>query len=142
MAALVPDDASLGGGSALTEATGTTFQSQLTELRSLIMSQRSAGGGGRGTGGGETSQQVLRSNEVPNTVFIRFREMGVRTQVVKKRCEEQNIVWPRVGTNLFCPSYHIGLMCNSRCGRARDHCAHTAAQDNDLLPWLEANWHA
>jgi hypothetical protein len=33
----------------------------------------------------------------------------------------------------MCISYHVKGMCNTRCGRATDHCSHNAAETGRLL---------
>jgi hypothetical protein len=68
--------------------------------------------------------------------FTPYRRTGERVRDVVKRSATNNQPVPlNDAGNLMCISYHIKGICNTRCGRASDHCPHNAAETGRLLGW-------
>jgi hypothetical protein len=130
-----------GATEASTFATLLAQQSaQVASLQQQLSRQHQAGTPGGASDAASASQTQVRIANY-NEKFLRFKQMGVRTRSVKERCATENVSWPMIGTRRFCAGYHVIGTCNSRCGSKLDHVPHTAAEDDSVMPWLEANWH-
>jgi len=90
----------------------------------------------------EDGPQSIVRNIAYNTAFDRFKKLNIPISTIQ-RCLRDN---PGMTRPPPCPSnvsfemfleFHIKGLCNTRCGRAEDHNAHSAAQGAPLLTWCE-----
>ena len=85
--------------------------------------------------------QTIQRNMNYDDRFLEFKHMGLGTRAVKDYCRANTIPWLQLPTgNKFCASFHIKGMCNSRCGFAADHVAHTPAENTLALAWCTTNY--
>jgi hypothetical protein len=71
--------------------------------------------------------------------FAPFRETGKRVREVIKAASAAGHTLPAndAGTDM-CISFHVKGICNSACGRKRDHASHNNAETARLTEWCNA----
>ena len=68
--------------------------------------------------------------------FAPFRATGKRVRVVIKEATLAGNPIPLNDKSIdMCVSYHVKGICNSNCGRKRDHTKHTDGETARLMSW-------
>ena len=111
------------------------------------------GGNGNGGNGGAGGVSPADQNVIPNqairnpnykeNLFGRFRNMGINHRQLRQAAHyTPPPASPHSNNNSeMCLSYHAKGICNLRCSRAYDHQPHNDDQDQELLTWMNANYH-
>ena len=88
----------------------------------------------------KTSNQI-RNTQYNEEVFGTFKAQGIKSAKLRESLKARNVSLPRnAKKERLCLPFHVLGICNTRCGNAADHVAHTPAEDQALLTWCQANY--
>ena len=118
-------------GTRLTDES-TLSRSIATELTPKVPSETDPG----------VKSTMVRNAQYKEDVFKTFQAIGIKSFKLHKSLKARNVAVPtNTKKQKIClPYHHILGYCNSRCGNAADHTAHTASEDQMLQIWCEANY--